>query len=109
VIVILPHLDLVGTPIHIGGGMTHFGDGIIVCYGVGMGIRTECFQDTTYNQIEYNHNNLQDTNEELLLGVDRIEWIMITFTHYEIKLFHEWKQNHHSRIHNRVGDNQLPM
>jgi hypothetical protein len=91
VIVILPHLDLVGTIIHIGVGMTHFGDGIIVCYGVGVDIRTECFQDTTYNQIEYNHNNLQDTNGELLLGVDLTEWIMITFTHYEIKLFHEWK------------------
>jgi hypothetical protein len=109
VIVILPHLDLVGTPIHIGVGMTHFGDGIIVCYGVGVDIRTECFQDITYNQIEYNHNNLQDTNEELLLGVDRIEWIMITFTHYETKLFHDWKQTHPSRIYNRLEDNQLLM
>jgi hypothetical protein len=91
VIVILPHLDLVGTPIHIGVGIILFGDGIIVCYGVGVVIHIECFQDTTYNQIEYNHNNLQDTNEELLLGVGRIEWIMITFTHYELQAFHEWK------------------
>jgi hypothetical protein len=91
VIVILPHLDLVGTPIHIGGGIIRFGDGIIVCYGVGVGIHTECFQDTTYNQIEYNHNNLQDTKGDNLLGVDRIEWIMITFTHTELQAFHEWK------------------
>jgi hypothetical protein len=102
-------LDLVGTPIHIGVGMTHFGDGIIVCYGVGMGIHIECFHDITYNQIEYNRNNLQDTKGDNLLGVDRIEWIMITFTHYEIKLFHDWKQTHPSRIHNRLEDNQLLM
>jgi hypothetical protein len=81
VIVILPHLDLVGTIIHIGVGMTHFGDGIIVCYGVGVVIRTECFQDTTYNQLEYKHNNLQDTKGDNLLEVELTEWIMITFTH----------------------------
>jgi hypothetical protein len=91
VIVILPHLGLVGTPIHIGVGIILFGDGIIVCYGVGVVIHIECFQDTIYSQIEYNHNNLQDTNEELLLGVDRIEWIMIILTHTELQVFHEWK------------------
>jgi hypothetical protein len=109
VIVILPHLDLVGTPIHIGVGMTHFGDGTIVCCGVGVVIHIECFQDTTYNQIEYNHNNLQDMKGDNLLGVDLTEWIMIILTHTELQVFHEWKQTHPSRIHNRVGDNQLLM
>jgi hypothetical protein len=85
VIVILPHLVLVGILIHIGVGIILFGDGIIVCYGVGVVIRTECFQDTTYNQIEYN-NNLQDTNEGLLLGVDLTEWIMIILIQYELHI-----------------------
>jgi hypothetical protein len=91
VIVILPHLVLGGILTHIGVGITHCGDGIIVCYGVGVVIHIEYFQDTTYNQIEFNHNSLQDTKGDNPLGQDRVEYQPITFIQLELQVSHELK------------------